>query len=117
MPLEQPYVLKVEEVPPKAIVAKLEGVLNTECAQPLQKELMSISPRAGVVVIDMSAVKFISSTPLGVLVALHKKLKMQGGGKVRLAALPRPIESVIRALCLHQAIELFPTVKEALAAE
>ena len=111
------FTLKVEEVPPDSVVVRMTGFFNTEAAQPLQKQLTTgVSQRAGTIVIDMSGVKFMSSTALGVLIALHKRMKLQGGGKVRVAAMPGPIEHMFKALCLHQAIGLFPTVQEALAA-
>jgi anti-anti-sigma factor len=114
----QDYSVQIEEVPPGGVVVKLGGVLGMEAAGPLGRELTNaISTRSSLIVVDMSRVTFISSTSLGVLIGLHKRMMLQGGGKLRMAALPAPIDRMMRSLCLHQAVELFPSVTEALVSE
>jgi anti-sigma B factor antagonist len=50
-------------------------------AEALRKELADASerPRVGTVIVDLSAVTFIDSTGLGVLVGAARRLRAQGG--------------------------------------
>ena len=114
---QNPYTLCFEDASPNVVVAKLGGVLDLESASPLQRELTHIaSHRSCDIVVDMSNVTFVSSTALGVLSALNKRMKARHTGRLRMAALSRPVEQVNRALCAHQTLEVFPSVREALAA-
>lgn len=64
-------------------------------------------------VLDLSAVPFIDSTGLGVLVAAHKRLTSTGG-ELRVVGSPEAVLRTVRATGLHLILHLRPTVDSAL---
>jgi anti-sigma B factor antagonist len=110
-----PYSVQIEQIRPDTVLVTLNGIFTTESAEPLQRQLLDqISPRASLIALDMSGIQFITSTAIGVLIALHRRMKRHGGGRLRMAGLRPPIEQIFRTLCLQHMVELYPTVTQAL---
>jgi anti-anti-sigma factor len=65
-------------------------------------------------VVDLSAVVFLASGALGMLVKLSMRLHDRGGG-LALAAPPPPVGKTLRTVGLEVVLPSFPTVAGALA--
>ncbi len=66
------------------------------------------------IVMNFESVKYISSTMLGTLIALHNRAKARGG-QIRLAALRERPQRLLAAARLDGAFEVHPTPEEAAA--
>jgi len=66
------------------------------------------------VVVDLGNVAFMDSQGLGALISCLKALK-QGDGRIVLANLSEPVDSVLRVTRLRRVFDVRPTVEEALA--
>jgi anti-sigma B factor antagonist len=66
------------------------------------------------VVVDLGNVAFMDSQGLGALISCLKSLK-QGDGRIVLANLSEPVDSVLRVTRLRRVFDVRPTVDEALA--
>lgn len=67
----------------KSAVLALEGRLDTVTAPELEKELQEILPEAEDLTLDFSALEYISSAGLRVLLSAHKVMSRKGGMKIR----------------------------------
>jgi len=65
-------------------------------------------------IIDLSRVRYINSTGIGVLIAGYNDYN-QRGGKIRLCGLSDSLENVLVITKLTQVFEVYPNEKEALA--
>jgi anti-sigma B factor antagonist len=65
------------------------------------------------IVVDLSEVSFLDSSGLGVLVMVHKRVRMAGGA-LQLAGCQPEVVSIFRITALDRVIEMFPTVEDAL---
>ena len=73
-----------------------------------------IADGADRVVVDFGNVGFMDSQGLGALISCLKTLK-QGQGRIVLANLSEPVESVLRVTRLRRVFDVRPTVEDALA--
>ena len=87
-----------------AQLSALEGPLSEAIAQ-----------RAGVVIVDLSAVEFVASLALRLLLTQHKELK-QRGGDLRLCGLGPSIAEVFRKSRFDTLFTIYPDREAALAA-
>lgn len=75
----------------------------------------SLSPLAGRVILDLSAVEFVDSSGLGAIVAAMKA--MAPDQRLDLAGLTPMVDKVFRLTRMDTIFTLFPTLAEAEAAE
>lgn len=99
----------VEGVP----VLGLTGELDMSTSPQLHNHLLGISERdPQVVVVDMTAVSFVDSTALGVLVSAVKRLR-EYGGDLRLVLTQPHIVKVFEITGLTDVFAIHPTIAEA----
>ncbi len=93
------------------------GRIGEAEAHPFQRELLALADQGATkFIVDLSDVTFMTSSCLGALMVVHKRVRPQGG-YVRLAS-PQPL--VLRILQITKLTRLFGnyrTVREALAAK
>lgn len=78
-----------------ATVFKLEGRLDSASAPEVEKKVCdSIDAGTTKIVLNFSALEYISSAGIRVLVHAHKKIQHQKGSIV-LSSLPKPVENVL----------------------
>ena len=95
-------------------VLEVEGDLDLVSAPDLRARLGGLSQGApAYLVLDLSALQFVDSTGLGVLVGTHRRVRA-AGGEVRIAGVSPRILRVLSVTGLDQVFSLFPTVAEAL---
>ncbi|MCX6433955.1 MAG: STAS domain-containing protein [Actinobacteria bacterium] len=95
-------------------VVVVAGELDAHTAPALQTELDPLSRRAGMaIVVDLSAVPFIASTGLGVLVTTLKHLR-EVGGSLDVVVVPPRVLKVFTLTGLDAVIPLHATLAEAL---
>ena len=67
----------------KQITVALAGRLDTTTAPQLEAELSAVLDGAEALILDMSALEYLSSAGLRVILAAHKRMSRQGGMVVR----------------------------------
>ena len=98
----------------EAIVLQLEGRLDTNTASTFEDKLMAlINNNENKIVVDFSALDFISSSGLRVLLMAGKKLKTTNG-KLGLCALKDHIKEVFDVAGFTMLFSMFPDQDEAL---
>jgi anti-sigma B factor antagonist len=92
----------------------LHGRLHAVNAGPFKTEVVALAEsRAVRVVVDVSSLSYIDSTGVGVLISLFKRVRLVGGSVCFTGLSGQPLE-VFRVLRLERALELFPSVSEAI---
>lgn len=99
---------------PEAAVIELAGDLDLITADDLKTLLANVVPQRPTTIINMSELRFLDSTGLGVLVRAHKRAKA-AGSRVVLAAAPPNVVRILEMTCLTRVFPLFGSVDEALA--
>src|ERR1700752_2567968 len=91
--------------------------LDESSSHAVGQELNDLVERDGHVkiLLDMSDVAFLTSTSLGKLVILHKKVKV-AGGVLKICSLQGPIESIFQITHLNHLFSLYPDEAAALLA-
>ena len=110
--------LQVEQVGDVAVVRFAHcRTLDESTAQSVGQELTDLVDRAGhrKVLLDMSDVGFLTSTALGKLVVLHKKLRSVDG-ELKICGLQSPIESIFQITRLDRLFEIHRDESAALVA-
>lgn len=98
-------------------VVAVRGEIDVATAPALRDHLVAHEAAATpVVVIDLTAVSFVDSTALGVLVGSYRRLR-DGGGSLRLVVAEPRILKVFEITDLIRVIPIFGTVDEALAVD
>jgi anti-sigma B factor antagonist len=99
------------------IVATLadEKILDDTQIQELEGSFMPLVEQNDAIqmIIDFSNVKFLTSSALGLLIRISKKI-YEKGGKLRLCAIDAKIMEVFRITRLDKIFEIFPDQDEAL---
>lgn len=84
-----------EEKKGKATVFLLKGRLDSNTSPVVEKRMIdTIEEGTKDIILDFSALEYISSAGIRVLVHCHKSLEKKGG-HIMLAAVPKPIENVL----------------------
>jgi anti-sigma B factor antagonist len=97
-------------------VVRMPPRVDAVGADALRADLEALmGPGAGPLLLDMSAVKFIDSTGLGVIVAAMKTGQSQGG-TVALFAMPPKVRTLVEVTRLHLVFDIYPDEAAALAA-
>ncbi|HEC22130.1 MAG TPA: anti-sigma factor antagonist [Chloroflexi bacterium] len=108
--------LTTEERPDGLKVVRIHGDLDSMGTQLIQDAFSrAISDRTDTVIVDLSDVKFLSSSGMAMLLVKGKMLR-QGGGNLILAGPSERVLDVLRLSGFHELFEIYPSVEEALAA-
>src|SRR5437588_6284982 len=109
-----PFALHARELGARGAVVTLEGDLELASAPRLKWGLIDLveSGRSRLV-IDLSAVTFMDSTALGVLIGLERRLGE--GGSLAIVCTRRSVLKVFEITGLDKKLALFSAVDEALA--
>ncbi|MGH3714602.1 MAG: STAS domain-containing protein [Micromonosporaceae bacterium] len=97
-----------------ASVIALSGDLDLATAPELRTALLEALEDRTTIVVDMTDLRFLDSTGLGVLVRVHKKAKA-AGGVVAFAAVPRNVTKILEVTCLDRVFPVYDSVAAALA--
>jgi anti-anti-sigma factor len=92
----------------------IKGRLDTETAPVLERQLIALLGEGGIV-LDMAAVRFVSSAGLRILLKAAKGAKAAGHG-FALCGLQSTVQEVFEISGFDQIITMRPTRAEALAA-
>ena len=94
-------------------VVELRGSLDTETAPLLQEELNEIiDEKTKAVLIDMKGVTYISSSGIGVIIGVKKKLKQKQANFAMIDLQPQ-IEKVFDAMKILPIVDIFDNMPEA----
>ncbi len=114
METEQPFRIELDRQE-RACIARLVGALGMEACDDLQARLVELAGEPGLtLVLDLSALEFISSMGLGAIVAAHLRTR-HTGGNVRLAAAPVRIRELLDMTRLSALLPTYDTLDAALA--
>jgi len=97
----------------RTTVVAVEGDLDLASAPMLKRVLVErLGSGARSLVVDLSRVRFLDSTALGVLVGVHRKL--QSDERVAIAGAPTPVQKVLEVSGLSPSFQVFPALDDAL---
>ena len=103
------------EVQGNAMIALVRGRVDTISAQAFEKGLAAVATaKETVLVLDLSALEYISSAGLRVILSAAKALKARGG-EVRLAATSGSVKKVLQISGFFSMFKNFDTRDAALA--
>ena len=99
---------------PDVVVLELTGriVLGNESKDIESKLEECLRQNERKVVFDLSGVKYIDSTGIGIIVSCHAKLK-KSGGELRLAGTQGVVDQVLKITNVHKVIGFYPTAAAA----
>jgi anti-sigma B factor antagonist len=104
-----------QRLTPAAVVVMLSGDLDLATAPELRNALQEALTERPNLVLDMSDLRFLDSTGIGVLVRIHKRASAVGGALV-FAEVPNNVVKILEVTCLDRIFPVYPTVEEALYA-
>lgn len=94
-------------------VLSVQGEVDVSTAPELRERLLDLAERGTTVaVVDLSAVSFVDSTALGVLVSGLKRLR-SGGGDLRLVVTQPRIAKVFEITGLTDVFEIYDSAHQA----
>ena len=101
----------------RATVLTLRGCISLDESDTLDHMVDDVT-RGGdtLVVVDLSAVLYITSLGIRSFIQLYRVLSDRGG-ELRLAAPSESVEGVLRVVALHRVVPIFKSVRVALVAE
>src|SRR5207253_3152991 len=107
------FAIDHHQVDERTAVVAVEGDLDLASA-PMLKRVLVERLKAGStrLVVDLTGVRFLDSTALGVLVGVNRKL--ESDGRLALAGVPSPVRRVIEVSGVAPNFEIFPAVEQAL---
>jgi anti-sigma B factor antagonist len=95
-------------------IIAVEGEIDLLTAPTLRDRVMKpLEDGVFELVLDMSKVTFLDSSGLGVLVALHKRLR-ERDGRLVIVATARPVLSVLNLTGLDKVFDVYSRLDEAL---
>lgn len=97
-----------------AAVIGLSGDLDLATAPELRTALLEALTERRNIIVDMTDLRFLDSTGLGVLVRIHKKAKAQGG-VVAFCAVPGNVVKILEVTCLDRVFPVHATVEDAVS--
>jgi anti-anti-sigma factor len=108
--------LEVERRGAVCLVSPHGRIGETE-SHPFERELLALVDQGATqIIVDLSDVSFVTSSCLGALMVVHKRVRPQGG-YVRLAA-PQPlVQRILEITKLTRLFGNYRTTREALAAK
>src|SRR2546421_4281995 len=107
------FAIDHHELDERTAVVVVEGDLDLASAPMLKRVLVErLNAGSTRLVIDLTGVRFIDSTALGVLVGVHRKLGADE--RLALAGAPTAVRRVIEVSGLAATFQIFPTIEPAL---
>jgi anti-anti-sigma factor len=101
------------EADEQVIVIVADGGLNSGTAEQIEKVVQqAVDCGMKGVIVDCGKLEIISSTGLGRLLMLHKRIKAQGG-EVKLAGLRGMLVQVLQISGLTKVFQIYPDVSQA----
>jgi anti-sigma B factor antagonist len=97
-----------------AVVVSLSGDLDLATAPELRTALLEALTERTKLVVDMTELRFLDSTGLGVLVRVHKRAKALRG-VLAFSAVPGNVLKILEVTCLDRVFPVYATTDEALA--
>ena len=95
-------------------VLMVEGEVDMHCSSELRVEIQGLlKNKAKKLCFDLSKVKYMDSSGIATLIEAQQKLK-KDKGELRLAAVPKMIQSVLDIAKLDQFFKIYPAVADAL---
>jgi anti-anti-sigma factor len=106
-----------DQTAPGILIYRLKGLLTNahetyEFLEELRLRLREESPRA---VLNLEGVERITSGGVGIVAACFTSA-VNAEGKLALAAVPKPVETILNIVCLLQVVPSFATEAQAVAA-
>ena len=98
------------------VIAALSGELGIASAPALREQLLRLFRAASHLIIDLSAVEHAEAGGLAVLVGSGRRARLLGGS-LRLAAPSPEVATVLSATGLNRHLDIFPTVRAAIAGQ
>lgn len=96
-----------------ALIVRLEGELDQHNAVSLRRNLdEKISKGCDNLIFDLSALEFMDSSGIGVIIGRYKNVKALGGRAYIAAARPQ-VEKIIRLSAIDKIIPVYKSVEEA----
>ncbi len=97
-------------------IVHLSGDLRVDGVPELSRALFDSLNGEQLVVVDLAELNYIDSAGIATLVALYKRLRQNGGGRVVLCGAPETIWGVFKTMKLDRLFRLYSDVREALQA-
>ena len=98
-----------------ASIVTVSGRVDSETAPQLEAALSAITSQgASKIIVNLSELEYMSSAGLRSLVGAAKSAK-NGGGELKLAAIPQMIQSVMYTVGLDKMVNVYANVEEASA--
>lgn len=96
-----------------ALIVSLTGEIDDCCAQQLRKELEALLCDPGIrhLILDFSAVSFMDSSGIGMIIGRYKTMKARGG-RVSAMGLHPPVDRLFHMAGLHRIIGLEPAERQ-----
>ncbi len=88
--------------------------LTADAVRELRAPLDEAVEAAADVVLDLGSVEFIDSTGLGLIIALNRRVRRQGGD-LRLASPGRDVWTALELTRMHRLVEIYDDVEAAVA--
>jgi anti-sigma B factor antagonist len=105
--------VKIDERYQTAIIELKGNLVGGENAQMFREKLYELIEKKRVnVVVDMSDVKFVNSSGIGILISGFTTIK-NAGGELKLARISDKVEGVLNITRLNKIFHIYPTVEEA----
>ena len=104
----RPRCLTVKDVGDETVVRFTERVsLNEQTIHPIGEALLQLADRVGpgTLRLDLGNVDFLTSSTLGKLLTLHKKMRARGG-RLRLSSVAHEIYEVFEVTRLHTVLDI-----------
>jgi len=96
-------------------VMKVSGRVDSDSVPELETALTKLlNEGRNKIVLNLQSVDFLSSAGLRAIVKAYQGAK-KTGGDVRLAAVSKPIEVILRTVGMMQMLKMYPTDQEAMA--
>jgi anti-anti-sigma factor len=98
----------------KLVIMPKEENLDAKNATNFKKNVLNLlqSGQTVQVILDLTYLRFIDSSGLGVLLSLQRILNKQGG-ILKLVHLNKPVQSMFEIVSMHRIFEIFQNVDDA----
>ena len=107
--MDNPLLDIVTDIEGGVAVVRLRGELDVGSAPALRTALQHLANDVRQVDVDASGLEFIDSTGLGLLVALHRRVKESGGTGVRILSPHERVMRVLSITSLDTLLEVVPS--------
>lgn len=100
----------------RALLAEMRGELDHHNAARVREELESRFAAAGMrnLIFDLSQLRFMDSSGLGILIGRYKTVSALGG-QVRIAAPSEQADKLLRLAGIHKIIPMYENLQDAMA--